>query len=121
MTNPMAQAWLDAADDLGIRVSHPFKFVAASRVEVETVGVHLPDFGGPKGTVLLCRFDPDHISELLDGTGYYTSGLNPRVYEPYRRATFVQALSDWGWYGPPNEAPSWYDPNWRDKLLRSVT
>jgi hypothetical protein len=45
MTNPMAQAWLDARDDLKIRVTHPFKFVAASGHEVETVGVHLPDFG----------------------------------------------------------------------------
>jgi len=121
MTNAMAQAWLDARDDLEIRVTHPFKFVAASGHEVETVGVHLPDFGGPNGTVLLCRFDPEHLYELLDGTGYYSSGLNPRSYEPYQRAVFVQTLSDWGWYGPPEQTPPWYDPKWRDRIIRSVT
>ena len=60
MTNPMARAWLDAADDLGIRVTHPFKFVAPSGAEVETLGVHLPDFGAwyarvPQGRLLVLQ------------------------------------------------------------------
>ena len=112
----MAQAWLDARDDLQIRVVHPFRLVAASGQEAETVGVYLPDFGCPRGTVLLCRLDTDELSELLDTTEYFSSGLNPRYFEPYRRKRFVQALSDWGWYGSPDATPGWYDPLWRDKL-----
>jgi hypothetical protein len=112
----MAQAWLDASGDLRIRVVHPFKFVAASGHEAETVGVYLPDFGCPQGTVLLCRFDPEELSELLETTEYFSSGLNPRYYEPYRRKRFVHTLSDWGWYGPPDAVPDWYDPQWREKL-----
>jgi hypothetical protein len=116
MTNPMAKAWLDARDDLGIRVIHPFKFRSSSGEEAETVGVFLPDFGCPEGMLLTNRFDSDHVIDLADDTEYYSSGLNPEYYEPYQRDRFVQTLSDWGWYGPPEETPSWYDPDWREKV-----
>jgi hypothetical protein len=112
----MAQAWLDASADLGIRVVHPFNFVTRSGVHATTVGVYLPDFGHPSGTVLTCRFDAEEVGELVDDTDYFTSGLNPRSYEPYNRTRFVQTLSDWGWCGKDGAAPSWYDPSWREKL-----
>ncbi len=117
MTNPMAQAWLDARDDLKIRVVHPFKFVTPSGQVAETVGVYLPDFGCPEGTVLLCRFDPDveGLGELLDTTRYFSSGLSPDHYEPYDRKQFISTLSYWGWYGSPDAKPDWYDPQWRRK------
>ena len=112
----MAQAWLDARDDLGIRVIHPFRFTASSGQVVETHGVYLPDFGSPSGTVLLCRWDPEGLDELLDATDYFSSGLSPGFYEPYRRDKYVQTLSDWGWYGPLSESPDWYNPNWRSGI-----
>jgi hypothetical protein len=116
VTNPMAQAWLDARDDLGIRVVHPFEFETPSGRRATTVGVYLPDFGSPLGTLLLCRFDADELDELADETEYFSSGLSPDHYEPYNRERFIETLSDWGWYGPNEKTPSWYDPSWRDKL-----
>ena len=108
MRNPMAQAWLDAAADLGIRVVHPFAFVTKAGQPGKTCGVYLPDFGSPLGTVLACRFDSDDVEELLDDTEYLLSGLNPRHYEPYSRETFVRALNDWGWFGLKEHIPTWF-------------
>ncbi len=67
-----------------------------------TVGVYLPDFGPPVGTLLLCRFDDDELDELADETEYFMSGLSCDYYEPYNRERFIRTLSDWGWYGPTN-------------------
>jgi hypothetical protein len=103
----MARSWLDARDDLGIRVIHPFRFRALSGEEVETVGVYLPDFGSPDGMLLLCRFDSDRVHELADETPFCSSGLSLNFYEPYNRERFMKALSDWGWYGPAEEKPTW--------------
>jgi len=116
MTNPMAQAWLDARDDLGIRVIHPFAFVTKSGREVQTSGVYLPDFGCSAGTLLLCRFDPEWVDDVSDDTDYFSPGLNPNTYEPYHRELYIQTLSDWGWHGSEDEVPLWYDPAWREKV-----
>src|SRR5690242_16620446 len=98
-TNPMAQAWLDAAKDLGIRVEHPFTFTTKSGVTATTNGVFLPDFGNPAGTLLLCRFDADEVYDLAEEADFYGSSLNPDSYEPYRRELYIDTLNDWGWTG----------------------
>jgi hypothetical protein len=107
---PMACSWRAAAADLGIRFLSPFAF-EANGVRYACTGL-LPDFGGPKGTLVCSRFDPIpddvNIYELAHGEGYYTSGLNPRVYETYERARFVETLDDWGWYGQEGAAPTWF-------------
>lgn len=104
----MAQAWLDAARDLGIRVEHPFHFRAPDGSTVTTQGVYLPDFGSERGVLLTCRFDADTVCDAADQTDYYQSGLNPRAYEPYRRALYVETLNDWGWFGDEASAPDWF-------------
>lgn len=67
---------------------------------------------GPKGTLVCSRFDltPDDVDvyDVADSEGYYASGLNPRVYELYARAKFVETLDDWGWFGDPAAVPSWF-------------
>ena len=85
----MARAWLDAAEDLGIRARHPFTFTTKSGVAATTSGVYLPDFGAPAGALLLCRFDPDELYELVADTDFFESALNPHSYEPYRRDLYV--------------------------------
>ena len=97
--NLMAQAWIDAASDLGIRVEHPFQFVTADGASATTRGVYLPDFGSEKGTLLTCRFDSDQVHEAAEATDYFQSALSPHHYEPYRRSVFVAALNDWGSFG----------------------
>jgi hypothetical protein len=115
MTNPMAHAWLTAAEDLQIRVVHPFEFRTRTGAIGRTMGVYLPDFGSPNGTIVLSRFDPDDIEDLIEDASYFSSGLNPRTYEPYKRQLYIQTLSDWGWYGT-SASPTWYDPSWRAKV-----
>jgi hypothetical protein len=107
-TNSMAQAWLDAAEDLGIRVQHPFSFSTATGATATTQGVFLPDFGGLEGTLLMCRFDTDEIYDLAEQTPYYRPALNPNSYEPYRRELYIDTLNDWGWFGKRSAQPSWY-------------
>ena len=107
-TNPMAEAWLDAAKDLGIRIDHPFTFTTKGGITATTEGVYLPEFGGSNGTVLTCRFDPDGLDELADDTDYYRSWLNPHCYEPYEREHYIDTLNDWGWFGLPDDQPEWF-------------
>jgi hypothetical protein len=46
----IVRAWLEAAKDLGIRVTAPFDLVNEGG-EVELYEALVQDFGGPKGTV----------------------------------------------------------------------
>ena len=46
----ISQAWLEAAKDLGIRVTAPFT-IQIGGDEVVTYEARVPDFGGPKGSV----------------------------------------------------------------------
>src|SRR5947209_2661130 len=107
MSNPAAQAWIEARRDLGIRYIHPFTFKTKDGRRFTTTGGWLPDFGGPRGTVLLTRFDPESMDESVDDADYYSSGLNPECYEPYQRERYIETLNDWGWYGKETP-PSWF-------------
>lgn len=107
MSNPAAQAWIEASRDLGIRYVHPFTFTTKDKRSVTTTGGWLPDFGSPHGTLLSTRFDPAEISALEEQTGYQLSGLNPLHYEPYRREVYIKTLNEWGWFGAA-EPPPWF-------------
>jgi len=106
--NSFAKAWFEAAEDLNIRVIHPFSFKTQNDVEAETVGVFLPDFGSIYGTLLTCRFDSDEVMDLADETIYFCSALNPHSYEPYDRKLYVETLNDWGWFGLQKDIPAWF-------------
>lgn len=101
----MAVAWRRAAEDLGIRFVSPF-VMGLDGVNYWCSG-WLPDFGCPRGTVIADRYCVDEIFDVTDALGYYASGLNPRYYETYCREQFVETLSDWGWFGRSEDAPSW--------------
>jgi hypothetical protein len=107
MTNPAAQAWIEASRDLGIRYIHPFTFVAKDGRSLTTTGGLLPDFGGPHGTLLRTRFDPEWMDDIEEDDRYYSSGLNPEHYEPYCRERYIETLNDWGWFGA-GAPPSWF-------------
>jgi hypothetical protein len=102
-----AQAWHDAAADLGIRFNSPFP--------VEYLGTtywcagRLPDFGGPKGTIIAGRFSLDDVFDAARARGFYSSGLSPYSYETYDRELFAATLNDWGWFADPSIAPAWFD------------
>jgi len=48
----ISQAWLEAAKDLGIRITAPFTVLSDEPSNYEA---HVIDFGGPKGTVVSSR------------------------------------------------------------------
>ena len=106
--NSFAEAWFNAAEDLGIEVKHPFEFVNSAGVKGITCGVFLPDFGSENGTLLTCRFDTEEIFDLTEETEYFESGLNPHSYEPYTKVCYIETLNDWGWFNKNKEPPEWF-------------
>jgi hypothetical protein len=104
----MARAWQTAAADLGIRFVSPFRYHDTAGREHVCTG-WLPDFGAPRGALILSRHDTDEAGEAGDTAGYYVSGLSPDAYETYDRSLFMETLTDWGWYGPPEAAPPWLE------------
>jgi hypothetical protein len=111
----MARAWQRAARDLGIRFLTPHSFRDASGREFVCAGL-LPDFGGPKGSLIVSREDEEDALEAGDDAGYNVSGLSPYSYESYRPQLFRDTLDDWGWFNQRDEPPSWFKgPIYRPK------
>jgi len=100
----ISQAWLEAAKDLGIRVAAPFT-VQIGGDELVTYEAHVLDFGGPKGSVIGVL--DDKLGDCRATHGYYCSNLAPS-YRRYDRQFFIDALNDWGWFGPTALRPAWY-------------
>jgi hypothetical protein len=100
----ISKAWLDAAQNLGIRVAAPFT-LQANEHEVVTYEAHILDFGGPKGTVTGVL--DDDLRDCRANAGYYCSNL-AASYRQYERQYFVDTLNDWGWFGPTELRPEWY-------------
>ena len=99
----MANAWLEAADDLGIRVVAPFRLVTGDgEVWFEAF---IPDFGGPKGTIAGSIENP--VPNSRQQLGYFPSDLGPS-YRGYVRQFFIDTLNDWGWFGEEGKKPRWY-------------
>ena len=76
----ISQAWLEAANDLGIRVTAPFTMHVA-KDEPLIYEAHVQDFGGVKGTVVGVL--DDRLSDSRTAEDYYCSNLSPS----YKAAT----------------------------------
>jgi len=103
-------AWRVAADALSIRIQVPYLLKTPDGEEV-LCAAYLPDFGGPRGMVFGLW---DHLAHLGDkvGTaaksqGLYFSRINPEVYDYYDEEVFVEALTDWGFFGSEDDRPKW--------------
>jgi hypothetical protein len=103
---PMARAWRAAAEDLGVRFESPFS-LDHDGVVYWCAG-WLPDFGGPKGTIIACMYSLDDVFEVVEQHGFYASGLSPYYYWNYERERFIETLNDWGWFGGSGEPPTWF-------------
>ena len=90
----ISDAWLEAAEDLGIRVAAPFTVKSDQPITYEA---HVLDFGGPKGTVVGVL--DDKLEDCRATQGFYRSNLSAS-YRRYEREHFMATLNDWGWYGP---------------------
>jgi hypothetical protein len=100
-------AWRVAAKDLGVRLTTGDHWEIDSAGNRRLVIVVVPDFGDTRGMAI---FDePIHDAAFADalvakGLGY--TWLSAQ-YGVYNRATFVEALTDWGWTGA-GSPPEWY-------------
>lgn len=108
MTNPAAQAWIDASHDLGIEFVHPFTFTTKGGRKFTTTGGLVSHFGSPTGTLVITRYDSVEVSEASEDTDFCLTGLNPNSYEPYHRDTYIETLNEWGWFGPNDKKPLWF-------------
>src|SRR5262249_8799542 len=105
--NAMAQAWKRGAEELGFVFISPFSFTGQNGKTYTATG-YLPHFGGEKGTLIVSRFDDEAVDESGRQAGYYGSGLAPHFDEHYNQDTIIETLSDWGWWGPEDQVPSWF-------------
>jgi|SRR5579884_2301517 len=100
----ISQAWLEAAADLGIRVLAPFEMQGEDGSTV-LFEAHIPDFGGPKGTVAASV--GNRVAGIREQNGYFPSDLGT-PYRHYERQLFIDTLVDWGWSGESGKEPPWY-------------
>jgi hypothetical protein len=103
------KAWEEAASDLGLEIEAPFYLnTDAGQIKFALLVKY---FGSPKGTLieeLDNRFEID-FDDITQQYGYYGSFLNPATYERYDRDLFIEALTDWGFFGSPASPPAWYE------------
>lgn len=67
---------------------------------------YIPDFGGTKGMLLFLLDGPHELSSIAKENGFYCSFMS---YTSYERALFTDALNDWGYFGPADRKPPWYE------------
>jgi hypothetical protein len=107
--DPMERAWLDAAAQLGIRITVPY--VLPSELGPARFIAYLPDFGGRWGMVIgpiLRGSDEGQIRRLaVSEAGVYFSQL-AEMYRSFDLELFIDTVNDWGWFGPDDARPDWY-------------
>ena len=102
----MIQAWRDAAIDLRVRVTAPFRLVQEDEEADVIALVH--DFGCRAGAIVGTSDDDREIlAKLTSPAGYFVSFVNPECYSVYTRETFIDTLNDWQYFGLL-PIPSWY-------------
>jgi hypothetical protein len=109
MSQALAQMWLQASRDLGIRVVAPF-LLDLGEGKAASFPVLVRDFGGDNGIVVFEEWDAAHAG-LASGKGFGYSCMKGDVYD---RDYAMEVLRDWGWTRPLAEAPSWYAPGVQD-------
>jgi hypothetical protein len=50
------------------------------------------------------------LAHSVPATGLYVSLIGP-IYRQYARERFIEALTDWEWFGPANDRPDWLPSN----------
>lgn len=99
LDDALIEAWQVAASDLGFRLEAPYRLVTSAGDRIWVEGF-LPDFGGDRGMVFRS------VAHTAPSTDLYVS-LIATTYRRYAREIFVEALTDWGWFGPADRRPDW--------------
>ncbi len=101
----MTAVWRQAAQDLGFEFIAPFTLSDGDRT-LGYLGL-VPQFGSPKGMVVIVGLHYDDHVRIAEQHGYGYSCLSESS-EPYDRESFIDVLNDWGWSDSEGTAPSWY-------------
>jgi hypothetical protein len=103
----MIEAWKKAAEDLNLEIKTPFYLNAG--MGRKKYALLIKRFGSAKGTLVMELDDSFETgdADLPRKCGYYCSFLNPLCYRIYDRENFVEVLTDWGFFGLPDERPGW--------------
>ncbi|MCB2100092.1 MAG: hypothetical protein KDE22_04435 [Rhodobacterales bacterium] len=97
--------WNAAAADLGLQITFGFEIKVGTKVVLRP-DVFLKDFGHTLGMLVFRR--PAGLAgqgEALVQLGYGYSVVD--FGGTYRRDSFINMLSDWGWTGNEAERPDW--------------
>ena len=108
----VVSSWQLAGRLLGLVVVAPFSFSGSSNTHVCTA--YLPHFGGRNGIVILetvpPSFDVDEVvANDAAGLGFRWSFINRDRYRAFDRDVFVSTLTEWGFFGPPDKRPEWWE------------
>lgn len=107
----LALEWLAIADALGLRIVAPASVVLPATGTRIDADVLLPDFGAPRGMLLVADVDLvwEHRNAIVDaGFGFSVLGYpwsSPDSAPDVDIA--IDALRDWGWAGRPEDRPAW--------------
>jgi hypothetical protein len=101
------QAWAEAALALGVEVRLNYYSPQLER----PVAIFLPHFGGPQGMViepiLPPHFEKDSaLAGSAKEVGLFCSFMNANEYAVFDSPRFIEALSDWGYFGKEAK-PAW--------------
>ena len=108
----VTHSWLEASSKLGVTIIAPYSLMVGD--EPMNCLAFLQDFGGPKGMVVVALVPPkfETNTPLLEEArkrGLWCSSINPLGWMEYDEARFKEALEDWGYYGPANRCPKWFN------------
>jgi len=116
-------AWLQAKNELGIRVVAPYEVVDGATRHI--FAAYLPDFGSPHGCYLYPVKSLGQTNEWKDIYSWsqahqcYVSFIHIDDYCTYDRDRFVEALRDWGYFGSDLLCPLWLKINGVTKSMGS--
>ena len=101
------EAWLEASGRLHIEVEAGY--VLDRDLGSTTFLLYLPDFGGPNGVVVMeMGHGEGNLPALLARDAELVYAELPGTFTRFESERFQEALNEWGWYGPPEDAPPWF-------------
>lgn len=97
----LGQSWVEAGEDLGLRVVAPFVLTTEAGQSLSYDAV-VYDFGFKRGMVLMELWDESKAGVAAEN-GYGYSCMDASKYE---RESTIEVLRDWGWSGE-GMPPAW--------------
>jgi hypothetical protein len=107
---PLVNTWREASKKLGFAFESPYTLMVGDE-RFSVIGF-LPHFGSPRGMVLdiWVAGVPDSTRALQQAARraqIFCSSVSVETYSDYNREAFIEALNDWGYFGPEKARPPW--------------